>query len=372
MNDYGTNFPAEQPPESQQWNGAPLGAPSNMPPNPPRPPRARNMRRWLAIGGVTTALLLALGVGVGLGANALSARASGSQATVASLNNWNNNGGPGNGYGMGQDMEQGEGLTVTKISGSTITATRPSGLTVTVKVTSSTTYARAEQPINLSDIKVGDVIHAIGTRNSDGSITATRVEIELPHYDGVVQSISGSTINIKDSDGSYVIHTSSSTIVVKAGQTVSLSDIVKGSEIIAEGSKNSDGSLNAEAIRIVLPSVGGQIQSISGSTITVSDPRDSGVTKINVTSSTKYVTVTMGTSGPTQTAAAFSDLKTGVHIRAEGTQNSDGSLTAATIYIMPNAPAGFGGHMGGPGGHMSGDRDGDGMQFGRPGTATSN
>lgn len=371
MNNYETNFPAEQPPEGQQWQGAPAYQPqSSVPPQPPRPPRARNRRRWLITGGITAALLLAMGVGVGLSANGLTAQASALQANVASLN-WNGNSGPGYGHGPGQ--EQGEGLTVTSVSGNTITATRPSGSSVVVKVTSSTVYTRAEKTISLSDIKAGDVIHAIGTRNSDGSITATRVEIELPHYDGQVKSVSGSTITIQDTDGTHVIHTSGSTAVVKAGQTVSLSDIAVGSQIVAEGTKNSDGSLNAEAIRVVLPSAGGLIQSISGSTITVSDPRDSGVTKVNVTSSTKYVTVTVGTSGATQTAASFSDLKVGVHIRVEGTKASDGSMTADVVYIMPNAPAGFGGHMGGHG-HMSGDRDGDGMQFGRPGStsATSN
>lgn len=367
MNNYESNVPAEQPPENQQWQGAP----TYQPPQAPRPPRARSRRRWLITGGVTAALLLAMGVGVGLGANALTAQASALQTNVASLN-WNANGSPGYGHGPGQ--EQGEGLTVTSVSGQTITATQPSGASVTVKVTSSTVYTRAEKTISLSDIKAGDVIHAIGTRNSDGSITATRVEIELPHYDGQVKSISGSTITIQDTDGTHVIHTSSGTTVVKAGQTASLSDIATGSQIVAEGTKNSDGSLNAEAIRIVLPMAGGQITSISGSTITVSDPRDSGVTSIHVTSSTRYVTVTMGTSGPTQTAASFSDLKTGVHIRVEGTKASDGSLTADVVYIMPNAPAGFGGQMGGHGGnggHMSGDRDGDGMQFGRPGSAST-
>lgn len=368
MNDDRINFPAEQPPESQQWQGAPAYQPqSNVPPQPPRPPRARSKRRWLITGGVTAALLLAMGVGVGVSANALAAQGAGSQASVTSLNGWSNHGGPG----YGHDQEQGIGLTVTSVSGQTITAKQPSDASVTIHVTSSTTYTRAEKTISLSDIKAGDVIHAIGTRNSDGSINATHVAIALPHYDGQVKSINGSTITIQDSQGTYVIHTSSSTTVVKAGQTASLSDIAVGSQIVAEGTKNSDGSLNAEAIRIALPMVGGQITNISGSTITVSDPRDSGVTKILVTSSTRYVTVAMGTSGPTQTAASFSDLKTGERIHVDGTKNSDGSYTANVVYIVPNAPAGFGGHMGG---HMSGDRDGDGMQFGRPGStsATSN
>ena len=156
MNNYEPNFPAEQPPEGQQWSGAPAyQQQSSVPPQPPRPPRARGMRRWVVIGGVTAALLLAMGVGVGLGANALAAQASGLHTNITALN-WNGNAGPGYGHGPGQ--EQGEGLTVKSISGQTITATRPSGASITVNVTSSTVYTRAEKAISLSDIKAGDEV----------------------------------------------------------------------------------------------------------------------------------------------------------------------------------------------------------------------
>lgn len=368
MNNYESGFPAEQPPEAQQWSSAPVNQPA---PNiPPRAPRARNPRRWLAVGGVTAALLLAMGVGVGIGADTLAAHANGSsglQTTVANFTGWQHNGGPGRGA-----EHAGDGLTVSSVSGDTITAKRPSGASVTVNVTSSTVYVRAGQTVNLSAITSGETIHVIGQTNSDGSITATRVEIVLPGYDGQVKSISGSAITIQDDQGTHVIHTSSSTTVTKAGQAASLSDIATGAQIRAEGTKNSDGSLNAAAINIVLPSVGGQIKTISGSTITVSNPRDTAVTTIHVTSSTRYVTVTMSATGPTQSAASFSDLKAGAHVRAEGTLNSDGSLAAQVVYIMPNAPLGPGGAMGGgfAGGHGPmhgpGDQDGDGMQYGRP------
>ena len=368
MNEYDRNFPAEQPPEAQQWNGAPVNQQS--PNSPTRAPRARNPRRWLAIGGVTAALLLAMGVGIGVGADTLAAHGngfSGLQTTVANFTGWQQNGAPG--YGA---QHAGDGLTVSSVSGDTITAKRPSGVSVTVKVTSSTVYVRAGETVSLSAITSGETIHVIGQTNSDGSITATRVEVVLPNYDGQVKSVSGSAITIQDAQGTHVIHTSGSTTVTRAGQAASLSDIATGAQIRAEGTKNSDGSLNATAINIVLPTAGGQITSISGSTITVSNPRDTAVTTIHVTSSTRYVTVTMGSAGPTQATASFSDLKAGSHIRAEGTLNSDGSLAAQVVYIMPNAPLGPGGAMGGgfAGGHGPmhgpGDRDGDGMQYGRP------
>ncbi|HET9110594.1 MAG TPA: DUF5666 domain-containing protein [Ktedonobacterales bacterium] len=359
MDEQETGFPANQPPEAQYWYAAPYM-------QPPRAPRPRSMRRWLMIGGGTAALLVALGVGVAVGASALSAQAAGPSGLQTALTNLSgsqrNNGDPGHG------PERGGDLTVSAVSGQTITAKRPDGTSVTIKVSSSTTYTRADKTVSLSAITSGETIHVMGQRNSDGSITATRVDIELPHVGGQVTAISGSTITVKDSQGtSHVIHTSASTTVQRAGASASLSDITTGAQIGAAGTKNSDGSLNAEVISMMLPHAGGQIKSVSGTDLTVTDPRDAGATTvIHVTSSTRYVTVTMGSNGPTQSASSLSALKAGLFISAEGAKNSDGSLTAELVTIMPNPPAGHGGPMGGPG-----DFDGDGPHNGAPPAGTS-
>ena len=351
-----------------------MGLPAAQPPQPPRAPRQRNMRRWLVIGGATAALLVALGVGVGVGASALTAHANGLstlQTTLASLNSNKTNGGPHGATNGGPNGRPGfgpgrGGLTVSSVSGQTITAKRPDGASVTVKVTANTKYTRAGKTVSLSAITSGEAINVRGTRNSDGSITATQVEIVLPHLGGQVTAISGSTITVRDRDGgTATIHTSSSTTVQRAGQSSSLSAIAVGAQINAEGTKNSDGSLNAEAITIILPRAGGQVKSVSGSTITVTDPRGASTTTINVTASTKYVTVTFGSNGPTQSASSLSAVKAGVFIHAEGTKNSDGSLTAEVVTIMPTPPSG----MPGPGG--LGDHDGP--RYGAPpATTTSN
>ncbi len=368
MDEQETGFPANQQPEAQYWYAAPYMQPPNMPPRASRP---RNIRRWLMIGGGTAALLVALGVGVVVGASALSAEAAGPSGLQTALTNLSgagqNNGGPGHGPGRGSD------LTVSAVSGQTITAKRPDGTSVTIKVSSSTTYTRAGKTVSLSAITSGETVHVMGQRNSDGSVTATRVDIELPHVGGQVSAVSGSTITVKDPQGtSHIIHTSASTTVQRAGASASLSDIVTGAQIGAEGTKNSDGSLNAETITIMLPHAGGQIKSVSGTDITVTDPRDaSATTVIHVTASTRYVTVTLGSNGPTQSASSLSALKAGVFISAEGTKNSDGSLTAELVTIMPNQPAGHAGPTGGPGGFGGpGDFDG-GPQNGAPPAGTS-
>lgn len=363
MDELEAGQPSEWPNEVQQWSA---------PPHRPRRTQARGRRRWLLLGGGAAALLMALAVAVAFGTGTLSAQAAGLQTTLASFggarstNTGGGNGGPGGGSGGGPHMGPGRGaLTVSGVSGQTITAKRPDGTSVTITVSSSTTYTRAGKTISLSAISAGETIQVMGQRKSDGSITATHVDIVLPHADGQVTSISGSTITIKDHQGgSQVIHTSASTTVQRAGKSASLSDIAAGAQISAVGTKNSDGSLNAEAISIILPGAGGQIKSVAGSTITVTNPRNTSETvTIHVTASTRYVTVAMGSNGPTQSASSFSALKAGVFISAVGTKNSDGSLTAVVVTILPNPPAGHGGPpMGGPGDH-------DGPPNGAPPTA---
>jgi hypothetical protein len=73
------------------------------------------------------------------------------------------------------------GGEVTAISGSTITVTRPDGSTATIRVTSSTDYTvGGNEDAGFGDVEVGMRLMAVGTENSDGSLTATRVRAADP------------------------------------------------------------------------------------------------------------------------------------------------------------------------------------------------
>jgi hypothetical protein len=68
------------------------------------------------------------------------------------------------------------GGTVSAISGSKITVKLPDGSSATINVDAGTSYAvGANASAKLSDIKTGFVVMATGTRNGDGSLTATSV-----------------------------------------------------------------------------------------------------------------------------------------------------------------------------------------------------
>lgn len=143
------------------------------------PPR-RWGRRWLLLGGVALALALTLGVGAFLGA-ALGS----SQAQAANLTNQAQVGGFASGGPGGSQSQaatpgaqgQCETLTVTSVSGSTILAKASDGSTVTIHTTSSTTYTKSHQSASASAVTVGARISVMGTHNSDGSITATSIDV---------------------------------------------------------------------------------------------------------------------------------------------------------------------------------------------------
>jgi hypothetical protein len=150
----------------------------------PPAPRHRG-RRWLLIGGLVLAFMLALGTGLVLSslngtsqASALSqGSTSSSQPLVVTQGNFNNSqsfaAGPGAHGGQGQC----ESLTVSSVSGNTIVAKSASGSSVTIHTTASTKYTQAGKTATASAIKVGSRINVMGTHNSDGSITATSIDI---------------------------------------------------------------------------------------------------------------------------------------------------------------------------------------------------
>ncbi len=152
--------------------------------NQPPAPRERG-RRWLLIGGLAFALLLALGIGMLMGSLTGSAQAAtiapGSSNSSLSLADAQGNASSAQPLVIAQGTQgtggQCDALTVSSVNGNTIVAKTSSGSTITIHTTASTQYTQAGKTVAASAIKVGTRIHVTGTHNSDGSITATRIDI---------------------------------------------------------------------------------------------------------------------------------------------------------------------------------------------------
>ena len=152
----------------------------------------RRGRRWLLIGSLAFALMLALGVGTLLGmsngttqASALSAVSSSNSQSPAVTQGGSNSsqsltftqGSANYAQPMAGGQGQCETYTVSSVNGNTIVAKSSNGSSVTIHTTASTTFRKAGKTVTASAVTVGAQIHVMGTHNSDGSITATSIDI---------------------------------------------------------------------------------------------------------------------------------------------------------------------------------------------------
>jgi hypothetical protein len=152
----------------------------------------------------------------------------------------------GRGLGLGRG-----GVEITAIDGSNVSLKTVDGWTRTIQVTSSTQITKGGDTITLNDLAVGDTIRFGQKRNADGTFTVTRIDVVLPTVAGTVTAKTGSSITIRQRDGSSAtIHVDSSTTFRVQGVTgtARLSDVAVGMGLIADGQKNADGSLNAARV----------------------------------------------------------------------------------------------------------------------------
>lgn len=141
-----------------------------------------------------------------------------------------------------------------------------------------------------------------------------------------VLDVNPAMFKTKAQDGSLVnVHTTASTIYVKAGQKISRSEIRVGTQIYAKGEVAKNGDIDALGVAVALPSYEGTITSIKGNTIIVNDKK--AARTVLVTDKTQIFI------GKQQ--GKLSDLHVGDIIVAEGDLNKDGSLTALLITQKP-------------------------------------
>ena len=152
------------------------GDPAIPPPPLPNSDSPRRGRRWFAPALLALAFLLTLGVGVFFGATMLrTAQAAAGGPGVANIARFQLAGTPG-AHGPG-GRGQCDALTVSSVSGQTITAKAADGSTVTIHTSSSTKYTKNGQAASASAVTAGSQIHVDGTKNNDGSINATQIDV---------------------------------------------------------------------------------------------------------------------------------------------------------------------------------------------------
>lgn len=225
--------------------------------SPPEPVQAVAAQRpasmpWARVGllGIAAAALIAaaiLAFGSTASPNGILAAGTTGTANDSTVVLDLNGGGPGMGHGFG-------GITITAISGSSISLETADGWTRTITADSGTTYSKSGTTIALGDLKVGDEIGFRQTRESNGTYTIDSIAVILPHLGGEVTAVDGSTITVKQRDGTTAtIEVTGSTTYTVAGADAKLADVKVGMFLVAEGTKNADGSLTASDVHAGTP-----------------------------------------------------------------------------------------------------------------------
>lgn len=141
-----------------------------------------------------------------------------------------------------------------------------------------------------------------------------------------ITAINGSNLTLQTTDGWTRTIDASGATITRAGQTISVADLKVGDTITFRESRQSNGSYKITSIAVVLPSVSGTVTAVGASSVTVRLADGSSKT-IQVAGSTVYEQ-----AGKTVSKSA---VATGVRIVAEGTTDSAGTFTAATVQIQP-------------------------------------
>jgi len=141
--------------------------------------------------------------------------------------------------------------TVTAVTGDGFTLNSRDGTSWAIAVNGSTSYRLGSKGTGAkSDVKVGSEVFVEGTRGTGNSLTAAAVHILLPHIAGQVTARTGSTLTIRQFDGTMakVRVSSGTTFRVQGVSDPNVSDITVGMTIVVEGTRNADGSVDASTV----------------------------------------------------------------------------------------------------------------------------
>jgi hypothetical protein len=211
----------------------------------PGPSRSALLAKIGILGIAAAAIVAAAILAFGSSASPLGTLAAGTTNGATSSSPDLLNGGPGfrGGPGFG-------GITITAITGNNISLETADGWTRTITVDSGTTHSKSGATIALGDLEVGDEIGFRQTRETDGTFTIDSIAVILPHAGGEVTAVSGSTITVQGRDGTTAtIKVTGQTTYTVNGNSAKLADVKVGMVLVAEGAKNTDGSLTATQVK---------------------------------------------------------------------------------------------------------------------------
>ena len=146
-----------------------------------------------------------------------------------------------------------------------------------------------------------------------------------------ITKIDGTKLSLQTSDGWTRTIDATGAAITKGGKTIAVSDLAIGNTITFREIRQTDGTYKITTIQVVMPTASGTVTAVTSGSVTISQPGGSTKT-LTLTGSTTY---TQGGA-----AATSSALVVGVRITAQGTVDSSGNFTAATVNISAAAVRG--------------------------------
>ena len=204
----------------------------------------------------------------------------------------------------------------------------------TIRISRSTVIRSGEAPLTIGDLKAGDKIRVSGTRQADGSLAASRVDVILGTstanetvFDGAVERVAtdGSSITVR---GVRVL-ISAETAIQSGSTSIKASGLKVGDQVKIAGTKQADGSVLASRI-VVIPATTPPAESVLDGTV-----------ERVATDGSKIVVRGVGVLVSAQTAIQSggkvikaTDIKVGDQVKIAGTKQADGTVLATRIEVL--------------------------------------
>ena len=162
---------------------------------------------------------------------------------------------------------------VSALSATSMTVANDESMSTVITLNSATSVLEGTLAVSASALAIGQ--HVDVAMSATSPSTAAKITIELVTLTGTVSAVTSSTITLAQNDGfARTINVSSTTKYAESGAALTLSAVVVGSKISAQGVVASDQtSLNALNITIAAPSdVRGVVSAASATSLTVLSP----------------------------------------------------------------------------------------------------
>lgn len=140
-------------------------------------------------------------------------------------------------------------ITIDAIDGASLSLSTVDGWTRTLDTT-GLTITRDGTAITAADLAVGDTVRLAETRNTDGTVTVTGIEVVLPTVTGTVGTVATDSFTITQGDGTSVtVYVAATTTwIVPRSSAPGIGDLTAGAPVAARGTLRADGSMDATSV----------------------------------------------------------------------------------------------------------------------------